>query len=89
VFGWNKCGQLALPARNASVLVPSPVASLQERVKRVSCGWNHTLALLESGQLVVSGNNGYGQLGVAEVQKQIEEFTPVPPEVRLNCKLII
>ena len=55
-------------------------------MKYVSCGWSHTLALLENGQLVSSGSNTYGQLGVAEIQRQTEEFTLIPQEVvLLHC----
>ena len=81
VCGWNKNGQLGLSVVDAMVLTLSPVPSLTERVQKVSCGWNHTLALLENGHVVACGCNTFGQLGVPEIEKQTNKFTAVSPEV--------
>ena len=39
---------------------------------KVSCGWNHTLAIGDGGCLIVWGSNAFGQLGVPDVGKQTE-----------------
>ena len=39
---------------------------------KVSCGWNHTLAIGDGGSLIAWGSNAFGQLGVPDVVKQTE-----------------
>ena len=33
------------------------------KIKSISCGWNHTLLLDASGNVFSSGNNRFGQIG--------------------------
>ena len=40
------------------------------KAKGVSCGFDHTLAIDESGRLYSSGENKYGQLGVSKEQAE-------------------
>ena len=81
VCGWNKNGQLGL----ASQQVDSPnfcqVPSLPRKITKVSCGWNHTMALTKDGSVYVWGSNAFGQLGVPEIQKQSETPVQMPTEV--------
>ena len=37
-----------------------------EKVKAISCGFNHSLALTESGRVFSWGSNKYKQLGVSD-----------------------
>ena len=64
VYGWgyNGNGQLGL-GNNINQLSPSRVASLQGCVVKVVCGYAHTLALSDEGELYGWGANSYGQLG--------------------------
>ena len=76
VFGWNKNGQLGVPPCE-DVAFPHPLASKLPhsptvRVEKVSCGWNHTLAIGDGGSLIVWGSNAFGQLGVPDVVKHTE-----------------
>ena len=69
--GWNKNGQLGLPSPE-DITIPQLLPGLH-KITKVSCGWNHTLAISESGCVLVWGSNGFGQLGTPEVQKQAEK----------------
>ena len=64
VYGWgyNGNGQLGL-GNNINQLSPSRVASVQGCVVKVVCGYAHTLALSDEGELYGWGANSYGQLG--------------------------
>jgi len=43
--------------------IHSLMNSEKSAVKRVACGWHHTMVLLENGKMYGFGYNGYGQLG--------------------------
>ena len=65
VYGWgyNGNGQLGL-GNNINQLNPCRVSSLQGVVVvKVACGYAHTLALSDEGELYGWGANNYGQLG--------------------------
>lgn len=51
--------------------IPSPV-------KRIACGGNHTLVLLESGDVFSAGDNTYGQCGHTQETTKVRVFTQVP-----------
>lgn len=79
--GWNKNGQLGL----ASQLVDSPSFCqvpnlLPHKITKVSCGWNHTMALTEAGSVYVWGSNAFGQLGLPGVQKQSDSPVQIPTD---------
>ena len=76
VCGWNKNGQLGLDLQDVvNVTTFHPITSLPCKINKVSCGWNHTMALGENGAVFVWGSNAFGQLGEPGVQKQ--SYSPV------------
>ena len=55
-------------------------------LRRLACGDNYTMLVLEDGELMATGENQYGQLGL-EGQKR-HGFTPVPfyrPALTVSC----
>jgi len=73
VFTWGagSKGQLGHENVSDTLWVPKPVAGLSlasigERVWKVACGGNHSLALTQSGQIYSFGSNARGQLGLAD-----------------------
>jgi hypothetical protein len=54
-----------------------------EKVKAISCGFRHALALTESGCVYSWGNNRFGQLGVGD-----NEYKEIPTLVLLNDIII-
>lgn len=68
--GWNKNGQLGLSSQEVDITRFSLIRNLPDKIIKLSCGWNHTMALSESAGVFVWGSNSFGQLGVPQVQKQ-------------------
>ena len=68
--GWNRNGQLGLASQEVAAPTFRQVPSLPCKITKVSCGWNHTMALSEKGTVYVWGSNAFGQLGEPGVQKQ-------------------
>uniref|UniRef100_K9J101 Putative alpha-tubulin suppressor n=1 Tax=Desmodus rotundus TaxID=9430 RepID=K9J101_DESRO len=64
VCGLNKDGRLGL-GHTEDVLCFTPCRSLLGcPVQQVACGWDFTVILTESGQVLSCGSNSFGQLGV-------------------------
>ena len=89
VFGWNKTGQCGIPSSDhasppslaPSILLPRPLPDQPWRVRKVACGWSHTLALTEGGVVVAWGSNAFGQLGMPSVEKFSASPVELPQQV--------
>jgi alpha-tubulin suppressor-like RCC1 family protein len=82
VFGWgrNDLGQVGNGSFD-DVLVPIQVNKfLDEKVKGISCGRNHSMMLTESGHVYSWGNNLYGQLGI----KIRVKSSNIPKQIKLR-----
>lgn len=76
VCGQNHKGQLGLGHRtDISTLQLCPVVN--HRVANVACGWDFTLLLTDSGQLLACGSNTFGQLGVGQTVQDTAELLAV------------
>ncbi|XP_034179217.2 RCC1 domain-containing protein 1 isoform X2 [Osmia lignaria lignaria] len=70
-WGWNTNGELGLPNQESKVVaVPTLVDFTDDQnknaeafVKKVECGNNFTICMMDDGTLWGSGSNKYGQLG--------------------------
>ncbi|XP_032188747.1 probable E3 ubiquitin-protein ligase HERC6 isoform X3 [Mustela erminea] len=68
-FGWgsNSEGQLALRKKNVPVVQSSKPCSVDALenlgVVYISCGYEHTAVLTQTGEVFTFGGNSYGQLG--------------------------
>lgn len=47
-----------------------PIDLKEEKVKQVVCGYEHCLALTNSGLIFGWGCNGYGQLAIEEIRNR-------------------
>ncbi|XP_042373705.1 ultraviolet-B receptor UVR8 isoform X2 [Zingiber officinale] len=66
-WGWNKFGQLGIDDnddRCSPVQVKLPA---DQKLKQISCGWRHTLALTERGNVFSWGRGTSGQLGHGDI----------------------
>lgn len=63
VCGQNRTGQLGLGHCEDRARLTLCSSILDIRVSKVSCGWDFSLILTDSGQLFSCGSNAYGQLG--------------------------
>ncbi|XP_043513899.1 RCC1 and BTB domain-containing protein 1-like isoform X2 [Frieseomelitta varia] len=75
VYSWgdNSVGQLG--TKSSSSNVPCKITALAEIIiEKIVCGYKHTLALSDKGDLYVWGDNSYGQLGY--IDSSIQAGTP-------------
>ncbi|ETV75315.1 hypothetical protein, variant 1 [Aphanomyces astaci] len=75
VFAWGKgrSGELAMGPHVTDVAVPTVVPSLTgQPIRRVCCGWQHSVFLTDLGHVWTSGSNKHGQLGVANSLRGFE-----------------
>ncbi len=60
-------GQVGIGSTQDSVATPQLIAALQnDKISQFACGWRHTLALTQQGQMYSWGRGVSGQLGHAE-----------------------
>ncbi|CAD7671518.1 unnamed protein product [Nyctereutes procyonoides] len=66
VCGLNKDGQLGLGHTEDVLCFTSCRSLLGCPIQQVACGWDFTIILTESGQVLSCGSNSFGQLGVPQ-----------------------
>ncbi|XP_043980367.1 secretion-regulating guanine nucleotide exchange factor isoform X1 [Gambusia affinis] len=76
VCGQNHRGQLGL-GHSTNILTLQLCPVLNHRVSNVACGWDFTLLLTDSGQLLACGSNAFGQLGVGQTVTHSSELLVV------------
>jgi len=75
VFGDNHSGQLGLKNEPQKWKYNSPVLVMKdERIKAIALGNEHSIILMKDGELLGSGSNTFGQLGLNEF-KYYYQFT--------------
>jgi alpha-tubulin suppressor-like RCC1 family protein/serine/threonine protein kinase len=87
VFGWglNDCGQLGYLNKEFLArpqLVPVKDESMNNiMVKKISCGFKHSLLLTENGDIYAFGSNNLGQLGNSN-QKNLNTPTKINNKIK-------
>jgi len=82
-FGWNQYGQVGTDSDQNIVLVPIKVAGLVGiKISEIACGFSHSLALSQAGELYTWGFGEEGQLGQGS-----EENSHIPCLVEKFCGL--
>lgn len=76
VCGQNNKGQLGL-GHTEDVFTFELCPSLKQRITKISCGWDFTLLLSDSGRVLACGSNTFGQLGVGETVRHSENWLVV------------
>jgi alpha-tubulin suppressor-like RCC1 family protein len=76
-FGDNFYGQLGLPG--VSQLTEGKIINISsltsdDLIIQTSCGFSHSIVLTNKGNVFVSGNNKFQQLGLPQF-KQLDQFT--------------
>ena len=87
ICGWNKNGQLGTPP-SEDITVPRVLPGELPKLTRVSCGWNHTLAISAAGSLVTWGSNSFGQVGVAGGDRGNSGPVVIPREKFVGEKVV-
>ncbi|CAJ1420623.1 unnamed protein product [Effrenium voratum] len=71
-------GEKDPPDWSEDVLEPAPVAlPSSSTVRNVACGGDHTLVLLENGEVFACGDHSSGQLGIGAGPKMSPQLRPV------------
>lgn len=86
--GDNDKGQLRSEVKDAVFELKLVQFPTLQKILKLSCGWDFTLALLETGKIFGWGSNFYGQLGcenLTSVCKPIQLL--VPSAVDISCGL--
>ena len=101
VYAWgsNKHGQLGIaasessPRQNSKLLNPPSRVHIpgtaQVRVKKIACGWKHTLVLFDNGTVYTSGSNSHGQLGRDRDERPKCEFAPTKTPVGVQFSTVV
>ncbi|XP_057858700.2 ultraviolet-B receptor UVR8 isoform X2 [Cryptomeria japonica] len=70
-WGWGRYGNLGLADRNDR-FIPEEVATINgEKFSMIACGWRHTIAVSDSGNLYTYGWSKYGQLGHGDYEDHL------------------
>lgn len=82
LWGWgcNEDNILGIPTAIEKQQVPVKLDTGGRRIKHVSGGWKHILAVCEDGQFMSWGNNDYGQLGDGSTRKRREPDVTLLPD---------
>ena len=78
--GLNQCGQLGLGIRASSMVDLVEIKSLRGRAASAACGASHSVVVCNDGSVYGMGYNGWGQLGLGNVQVRVNEPERIPLE---------
>jgi alpha-tubulin suppressor-like RCC1 family protein len=82
-WGSNYLGQIGF-GDNKMNLIPTKVKGLDENeIKMISCGFNHSMALTESGSVYSWGYNRFGQLGFGN-----KKYSNTPKQIEMKDIII-
>src|SRR5689334_11929119 len=82
IFAWgaNDNGQLGSGKSKSRELHPIQITCLGEhKIRKISCGWDHSMALTTEGLVFTWGGGGKGQLGMGRYD-DIPQY--IPQEVK-------
>ena len=68
--GWNDYGQLGLNDTTTRTTFTQVNTNINNDVKQIACGYNHTFILKNDGSIWSCGYNFYGQLGLGNTTNQ-------------------
>jgi len=76
-FGNNTNGQLGVGTVE-NQYTPTIIPSLSKNVKQISCGFHHSMVLMDNGDVYTFGRSEYGQLGLGDIQGSILPINLLP-----------
>ena len=85
--GLNTYGQLGLGNNTNQTTFTRITNNINNDVKQIACGFNHTFVLKNDGSLWGCGYNSYGQLGLNNTTDKTS-FTQVTPNINNDVKQI-
>ena len=85
--GYNSAGQLGLGNNTTRKTFTQVTTNINNDVKQISCGYNHTFILKNDGSIWGCGYNGSGQLGLGDTTNR-KTFTKVTTNINNDVKQI-
>ncbi|GAB1865176.1 RCC1 and BTB domain-containing protein 1 [Camponotus japonicus] len=87
IYGWgnNFMGQISIDPSRKYYMYPHEIITISDKIVKVTCGYDHTLALTNKGKIYAWGNNKYGQIGV---NKEIKHSGPIMVNVPAMGKVL-
>lgn len=82
-FGKNNYNQLGIENKD-DLDEPTLIPCFMGKIKKIACGLNHSVVLLNDGRIFCMGNNEKGQLGLGHCKN-----VPVPTKLIIGEKLFI
>ena len=87
--GYNINGQLGLGISDTYKTTFTQVtANINNDVKQIACGRNHTFIIKNDGSVWACGNNSYGELGLGNTGTNETRFTQVTTNINKDVKQI-
>ena len=86
--GYNTYGQLGLGNNNNNTTFTQVTTNINNDVKQIACGNQHTIILKNNGSLWACGYNSYGQLGLGSSTTK-NAFTKVTTNINNDAKQAI
>jgi len=70
-WGENTCGQLGLGQKSKPTYKPQLLNAIPSRIRNVSAGWAHSVAVGSDGRVFSWGLNSHGQLGLGDTNTRL------------------
>ena len=81
-FGNNDNGQIGNGSEEEKI-IPKPIMK-DNQIESICCGMNHSLMLRQNHDVLVCGNNEYGQIGFAKEIELVSKFTLLLKDIQIN-----
>lgn len=90
--GWNRASQVGLPNNKLDAIPNFGIINNfhMEKIIDIACGWNHSFALTDCGEIYGWGSNQYGQLGLKQSHCDNSignKYISVPIKIRIEFKV--
>ncbi|EFN71674.1 RCC1 and BTB domain-containing protein 1 [Camponotus floridanus] len=85
VWGSNKYGQISTIQSQKQYVYPCEITTFSDKIDKVVCGYAHTLALTNKGEIYAWGGNSCGQVGR---NNKIKSSDPIVVNVRQMGKVL-
>ncbi|KAK0157859.1 hypothetical protein PV328_011549 [Microctonus aethiopoides] len=90
--GWNKASQVGLPNNKLDAISNFGIINNfhMEKIIDIACGWNHSFALTDCGEIYGWGSNQYGQLGLKQLHCDnsiANKYISVPIKIKIEFKV--
>ena len=65
------------------ILIPKPIMK-DNQIESICCGGEHSIMLRQNNDVLVCGDNSYGQIGLAKEIKKVSIFTLLLKDIQIS-----